>query len=313
MCQYLGHWTYALVFSHSHTLPPLLLKHTFPLPGDSFITLSSSPLEPSSISVTCPTCISHFCLNPAITTIHLIVFFCVIHPSVSSCSLQLQGTVPLIWPSVHLIHLSWLQSEDQEDSHGSVQVTNSSLSLSFLSVSFPHFLPFLLLLWSWSLMHDIYPLSISVYGWATTTHGGCKWKYFRLMLSMNTGTWSQCVACSLTVASLTQSFFPLFIHIDLFYHFSSVCFISLSESSCLSLLVPPLASSLLIYSSLLLMLLYFLCPFIFPLSIWDAICSSISCWIKGLCEQTMAVFIYAWLLLPWYSSLWAVLMSLQNW
>lgn len=53
---------------------------------------------------------------------------------VSLCPFQLQGTAPLIWPFVHLIHLSRLQSEDQKDSHGSVQVTNTFLFILFLTV-----------------------------------------------------------------------------------------------------------------------------------------------------------------------------------
>lgn len=110
----------------THTLSVPFLKHTFTLLRHLFITPPYSSLKPSSISL-------HFVSSMSL---------------VSSYPLQLQDAVPLIWPSVHLTHLSWLQSEDQEDCHGSVQVTNALLSVSLLAISVPlSCLFFFLLLW----------------------------------------------------------------------------------------------------------------------------------------------------------------------
>ena len=119
--------------------------------GSSFHHLPSNHVQ---CSLTCPTCISvshcghhtrpimSLCFPPPPPALHV--------------PLRLQGAVPLIWPSVHLIHLSRLQSEDQEDSHGSVQVTNSSLSLSsfWLFPTFPacSFFPLVLVWHYWCMI-----------------------------------------------------------------------------------------------------------------------------------------------------------------
>lgn len=97
----------------THTLSVPFLKHTFTLLRHLFIITPYSYLKPSSISL-------HFVSSMSL---------------VSPYPLQLQDAVPLIWPSVHLTHLFWLQSEDQEDCHGSVQVTNALLSASLLAIS----------------------------------------------------------------------------------------------------------------------------------------------------------------------------------
>lgn len=77
-----------LTCSLTHTLPLLLLlKHTFPPPGNSFIILSSSSLKPSSKSVTFPTHMFHFSLFMSKSSHHNHPFNCFF--SVSSIPLSL--------------------------------------------------------------------------------------------------------------------------------------------------------------------------------------------------------------------------------
>lgn len=103
-------------------------------------------VQPPLLQYTCYSSYHHFCLishrhhffkwafpclNP--TSHHPFIVLC--HPSLSLP--RLQGAVPFIWPPVHLLYLSWLQSEDQKDNHGSVQVTDSLFSVLFLTLTFP--------------------------------------------------------------------------------------------------------------------------------------------------------------------------------
>lgn len=136
-----------LLFSHSRC-PPSSSNISFLCQE---IHSSSSHQLPFSDLISNP---SHLlftssCLNPTITPICLIIVLCHPSPSLLMSPPTMQGAVPLIWPSVHLIHLSWLQSEDQEDSHGSVQVTNSfSVLLLNLSNSSACYFSPLVLVWN---------------------------------------------------------------------------------------------------------------------------------------------------------------------
>lgn len=112
---YLVDWTYAAVPSPTCRLP--ISPHTHTHNHPSIISLRATPdLAHTS--------------QPRIALIDVTPVLCVCAVPVSLCPLRLQGPAPLIWPSLHLIHLSRLQSEDQKDRHGSVQVTSSYL-LSF--------------------------------------------------------------------------------------------------------------------------------------------------------------------------------------
>lgn len=153
-CVNIWDWAYAALLLLTDALPLLPLKHTGRSQKDTCIILSSSSLKPCSVFAHMSYLHFRVSLRPSHPSNHVSVFSST--PPSLHVPLRLQGAVPLIWPSVHLIHLSRLQSEDQEDSHGSVQVTNSSLSLSsfWLFPTFPacSFFPLVLVWHYWCMI-----------------------------------------------------------------------------------------------------------------------------------------------------------------
>lgn len=180
---------------------------------------------------------SHFSTSLYLHWIHYFHFhhsmFCfVCHPPLVFSSHPLQGAVPLIWSSVHLIHLSWLWSEGQEDSHGSVQVTDSSFLCSLsLTICVASPLPVLPLVRSWSgtkRMHDLpSPQPVSLFTWMNHWGWDCGWpktEIENMYFGWRSAEAVQSMFLSAASHLLEAVFFFLLYYLDLCFPFLLYCF-----------------------------------------------------------------------------------------